>query len=306
MNTECRVTAFCGYLRDKKPLFWPAVKRNRDRNARLFSELGETLLEWAQKCLGSDYLRILADGYSSFVTDVNKSQMRYEERKRYQHSTFAEACKHVYHNEDYGPPYHWGVFVTTFAWEHHLHIYDFYLRYFLRRLPPGRQTVLDLGCGSGVWGLMLANALPEWNVTGVDISGNFVSFARRMAEVNGFSGRAAFHVGNALDFQVKEPVDGCISGFLLEHLEQPAELLNNISRNLTPGKKAFVTGALTAAEIDHITEFRRESELVLMAEAAGFRVESIFSSAPPDYPRSFHFLPRSMAMVLQKKKNEHW
>ena len=140
--------------------------------------------------------------------------------------------------------------------------------------------------------------------TGAPASSHWWSTAARL--VSPLTGRAAFHVGNALDFQVEEAIGGCISGFLLEHLEQPAELLNNISRNLTPGTKAFVTGALTAAEIDHITEFRRESELVLMAETAGFRVESIFSSAPLDYPRSFHFLPRSMAMVLQKKKNEHW
>ena len=88
-----------------------------------------------------------------------------------------------------------------------------------------------------------------------------------------------------------------VAGFLLQHALQGWCPPVPVFRRL---------GFRTAAEIDHITEFRRESELVLMAETAGFRVESIFSSAPLDYPRSFHFLPRSMAMVLQKKKNEHW
>ena len=67
-----------------------------------------------------------------------------------------------------------------------------------------------------------------------------------------------------------------------------------------------MTGALTAAESDHITEFRRESEIVVMAEEAGFRVESTFSGAPTGYPRDFRFLPRSMALVLQKKQNDNW
>ena len=303
---EQRVDKFCRYLSVHKPLYWSAVEKNKNRNPELFAKLGEDLLEWGENCLGENYIQIIADGYSGFVTDVNKSQMRYEVKKSYQYSTFAEGCENVYNNSEYGSLYHWGVFATTFAWEHHLQIFDFYQNFFLKKLNPAKGLVLDLGAGSGVWGLMLAKNLKGWRVSGVDISEKFVGYAREMADVNGFSDRATYNVGNALDFQENKPVEACICCFLLEHLETPEELLANISRNLEPGKRAFITGALTAAESDHITEFRRESELVLMAEKAGFRVESTFSGAPVDYPRSFNFLPRSMAMVLQKRHNDIW
>jgi hypothetical protein len=64
--------------------------------------------------------------------------------------------------------------------------------------------------------------------------------------------------------------------------------------------------ALTAAEVDHIFEFSRESELVAMAEKCGFRVVSMLSESPKAHPRTSYFLPRSMALVLRKRGNPIW
>ena len=98
----------------------------------------------------------------------------------------------------------------------------------------------------------------------------------------------------------------------MEHLEKPQLLLQNMASNLFPREYAFIIAALTAAEIDHIYEFRRESEVISMAEEAGFRVISMYSSAPsPRVLQAFNanshrFLPRSLALVLQKRKNDIW
>ena len=92
----------------------------------------------------------------------------------------------------------------------------------------------------------------------------------------------------------------------MEHLEKPQLLLQNMASNLETKGYAFITAALTAAEIDHISEFHRESEIVLMAEKSGFRVISMYSSAPASYPHSYRFLPRVVALILQKRKNALW
>lgn len=112
-------------------------------------------------------------------------------------------------------------------------------------------------------------------------------------------------VGDALEYRNSE-ADAGISCFLLEHLENPSALLDNLAANLKPRAYAFVTGALTAAEVDHIAEFRNESELIAMAEAAGFRVVAMTSASPAVYPNSMRFLPRAMAMVLQRRDNDIW
>ena len=292
---------------EKNKLFWPSVKRNREHNPLLFDELGSLMINWAKKYLGSEeYKDILIKGYKSFVSDVGKSQMEYEKRGAYQNKSYAEVYNSVYNNSEHMQLYHWGVYVTTFAWEHHLRIYSFFKEYFLPLLIEEKGSLLELGSGSGIWGLLFLTKLSNWNVVGVDISESSVGIANKMREVTGLSQKTVYKVDDALSFASEKKYDAAISCFLLEHIENPERLFQNISNNINPGGYAFVTGALTAAEVDHITEFKYESQIVKMAEDAGFRVIGTYSASPSPYPINYKFLPRSMALIIQKRRNEIW
>ena len=98
----------------------------------------------------------------------------------------------------------------------------------------------------------------------------------------------------------KQCAHASVCCFLIEHLEKPEKLFEVIHHLLRPGALAFLTGALTAAQIDHIYEFRRESELVRMAEASGLRVIETLSANPKRLLPKARFVPRSMALLLQK------
>ena len=295
---------FIAYFREHKKLFEKSLTDNYLAQPELFQELGSVMLGWAKNYLGDDYLKVLSDGYASFVIDVNKSQIKYERNQRYANKTYKEVYKSVYNSDAEMNLYHWGVYVTTFAWRHHLELYPFFKNFFIRRLwNTGRA--LDLGCGSGIWSLLLSTNVPAWKIKAIDISSRSVALSSSMAKVNGFS-NISIELGDALKYKESEKFDACISCFLLEHLETPGKLFENLGDNLVDGGYAFVTGALTAAEVDHIYEFSRESELVSLAENNGFRVIATFSSAPADHPRQFRFLPRSMGLVLQKRMNDLW
>jgi hypothetical protein len=127
-----------------------------------------------------------------------------------------------------------------------------------------------------------------------------------MAKSSGLENKVKFKEFDALSFRGTEKYDAAISCFLMEHLEEPQRLLKNMASNLEARGYAFITAALTAAEVDHISEFRRESEIVSMAEEVGFRVVSMYSSAPSCHPDSQKFLPRALGLVLQKRKNDIW
>ena len=297
------------FLKDfeKNKLFWPSVKKNREQNKASFDELGSLMVGWAKSYLGAgEYADTLIKGYKSFVSDVGKSQMEYEKRGAYQNKTYEEVYKTVYGNSDHMQFYHWGVYTTTFAWEHHLKIYNFFKDYFLPLLKKDGGALLELGSGSGIWGLLFLNNLPAWNVVGIDISKSSVEIANKMREVTGFSQKTFYKINDALTYKDEKKYDAAISCFLLEHIENPQQLFQNIADNINDGGYAFVTGALTAAEVDHITEFKYESQIVKMAEEAGFRVIATFSASPSPYPLNFKFLPRSMALVIQKRRNEIW
>ena len=81
---------------------------------------------------------------------------------------------------------------------------DSFLLSSLPRLNPGMR-VCDLGCGTGLLGLLLLQRQPELHVSGMDIQAAAVSLANRAAAENGLSGRADFRVGDLRQSRVLFP-----------------------------------------------------------------------------------------------------
>ncbi len=299
---------FLDYLQSEAPAFYSRVLQAAQAHPVLFGNLAEEMLGCADALLGKAAVKTLVDGYMSFVIDVNRSQMEYEKRGRYEFTSHSEASSRVYDNDQFISEYHWGVYVTTFAWEHHLRIFEFFDSYFVSKLKQDKRPLrlMDLGSGSGIWSLLSLKALPGATSTLVDISEASVALCRKLVDVVGLSERATVMHGDALTFRPSERLDAGISCFLLEHLEDPRALVSNLSEVLKDGGMAFVTTALTAAETDHIYEFRRESEVVNLVEDCGFRVLAMLSSDPGLHNPDAVFLPRSMAMVLQKRHGQIW
>ena len=142
--------------------------------------------------------------------------------------------------------------------------------------------------------------LDSARLDGFDLSAQSIQIARSLATAAAVGDRATYTQLDAMRLGERPAgtADGCICCFLIEHLEDPDRLLASIRHQLKPGAKAFVTGALTAAQVDHIYEFRRESELVEVCERNGLRVLETFSGQPRRTLPSAQFLPRSMALIV--------
>jgi len=302
------VDVFLTYLAREAPMFAKHVQETAARHPVLFNELAERMLTWARQVIGEGWCETVAQGYVKLVINAHAAQAYYERHGRYRFSSYDEVLAQTYDAPEFMADYHWGNYAIAFAWEHHLLLYDFFLRQFLAQVretsPTGR--LLDLGCGSGIWSTLALSQLEGWHSTMVDISATSVGLTRRTLTCAGVDRRSDVRQADALRFRGDAPFDAGISCFLLEHLETPQQLLDNLSAALGARRLAFVTTALTAGEISHIFEFRRESEVVALAEDAGFRVVASFSSAPRGTPASAAFLPRSMALVLQKRAGQYW
>ena len=119
-----RTRRFLDYMNAESPVFFSRVLKTAQSHPAVFGELAEEMLGWANALLGEESAKPLVNGYMSFVIDVNRAQALYEKRGRYEYSSYADASAQVYDNDEFMSEYHWGVYVTTFAWEHHLRIYS--------------------------------------------------------------------------------------------------------------------------------------------------------------------------------------
>lgn len=103
--------------------------------------------------------------------------------------------------------------------------------------PQGRyKSICDLGCAMGQYTVELAKAYPDAAITGVDLSGSELGYARRRAENHGWDWRLVR--APAEDTGLPEGSFDLVTSFILMH-ELPPHALRNIVveafRLLEPG-----------------------------------------------------------------------
>jgi SAM-dependent methyltransferase len=164
---------------------------------------------------------------------------------------------------------------------------------------PTRGTALDLGCGSGVNTLLLAEHGLE--VVGVDLSATAIEQARRRASGHPAGRRARFVAGDVTETRgIGEPFDvlldrGCYHLARGDHLDAFLDALRRHSRSGT----LLLLLAFSAAErpefpVPAVTEDELRSELGSLFEIADLRTCRL------DKPNGFTREPLFWSVLLRR------
>jgi len=290
---------FYTLLTQRHPTMSRGVEEARAISPALVDRHFDESLRWAVHSFGEDILTKIADSYAGYTMEVNRAQLDYERVGRYQVSSFAEANELVYQQSDYMKYYYWGVFAILFCWPHYVELMDFYLNRFVKRLPKGR--LIEIAPGHGAWGVLAVNSNEQITLEGWDISPTSIEMAPLMAAGANVQDRCVYKIADATKLSHDQgQFDAAVCSFMLEHLEQPGLFLADFSPALKSGALAYVSLALTAAQTDHIYEFKQESEAILMAEEAGFELLECKVARPKRLMPNARFVPRVQAMILRK------
>jgi 2-polyprenyl-6-hydroxyphenyl methylase/3-demethylubiquinone-9 3-methyltransferase len=170
---------------------------------------------------------------------------------------------------------------------------DFFRTDVLPRLDPTGDW-LDVGCGSGVFSRMLAEAGAE--VLGLDGAPGMVEAARAATKV----GNPRFEVGRVEDVGgLAGTFDGAICLSVLEYLPDPGAALAAIAGRLRPGGRLALSapnrgstvragqrllrtlaGGRGFAYLDSSRHLWSRAELAALAEAAGLKVDAVLGFDP--------------------------
>ncbi len=112
------------------------------------------------------------------------------------------------------------------------------------------HDVLDVGCGVGHWGMLLASVMPEHvRVTGIDREPRWVEQASARALAGGLQGRFSYRQGEAQPLPFPDDsFDLTTCQTLLIHLPDPAAAIAEMMRVTRPG------GLVAVAEPNNVTE----------------------------------------------------
>lgn len=165
----------------------------------------------------------------------------------------------------------------------------------LARHLPEQGTLLDIGCGHGLWSFYAARVRPQLQVWGIDPDVAKIALARHTAESHHIT-TVHFEVGLAEQFDLPAcDIASIIDVMYLIPFEQQAEIVGHTARHLRPGgrlllKEMSEQPAWKAAwnmfeetlsvKILRITYgaqffFRPEAEWVGLLEACGLTVMTI-------------------------------
>ncbi len=213
-----------------------------------------------------------------------KEQIRFQRSGRYRQSDFSEVQREVYDNralmeEMYLP----GLYLTQVFWPIHYRLGKEFRRLLLPRLKVG-GVYLEAGVGPGH---NLLEVLQTWPVSAVavDISLHSLQFAERILLAAGVEpGRVSFRrLDLAAEFNLRPQASSASLGEVLEHVENPARVLENLSDSLLPGSPVFITTVIDSSAIDHITQFTSVREIDELIEKGGFRVVERNTLSPSDF-----------------------
>ena len=125
----------------------------------------------------------------------------------------------------------------------------------LEKYVPGKENLLDIGCGSGI--LMIVGAkFGAEKVDGIDIDPAVEAVAKENLEDNGISNYSVV-IGNLVD-DINKKYDIVVSNILADTL---AELLDDIEKVLEPGALIIFSGIIKA----------RKHEILKKTEEHNFR-----------------------------------
>jgi len=114
------------------------------------------------------------------------------------------------------------------------------------RLDRAPRHILDVGCGSGVWSLAIAERCTNTRVTGLDLPAVLTAFAAR-AEVLGLGDRIELLPGDmhVVDLAINRFDLAVIANVLrLEPQEHAARLISRVAAALRPGGELVIVDAL--------------------------------------------------------------
>jgi 2-polyprenyl-3-methyl-5-hydroxy-6-metoxy-1,4-benzoquinol methylase len=187
----------------------------------------------------------------------------------YSSKSFAEVNERVYSNSRIMQYHMHGLVLAQFLWPDQYRRFSFFCDH-LPSYKPAIRRYLEIGSGHGLYLVEAAQLLDaETKFEAVDISPSSMELAQ------GISGESHCHfrLMDIFDLPDQEKYDFITMGEVLEHVENPRQLLQRLHVLLTDEGAAYITTPANAATRDHIYLFHNAQEIRDMLNSAGFVVE---------------------------------
>lgn len=217
------------------------------------------------------------EGYGRLTAEIIRLQVDFERDGVYASKTEADTWEGTYQSAKYmESTYLPGLLLSWYLWPHQSKQLDFFRKFYVKLMPPlGRTWFYDVGVGTGIYSRIALQSSHVLRGVGYDISPAALAFARRHLKAYGVDVRYQYLLADVRK-ETPHPLPFLVCVDLLEHLEDPAEMLRTL-RKMCNGT-AFIATAINAPNRDHVYLFRSAAEVIDLLHETGWKITSFQSN----------------------------
>jgi 2-polyprenyl-3-methyl-5-hydroxy-6-metoxy-1,4-benzoquinol methylase len=155
--------------------------------------------------------------------------------------------------------------------------YDLVVDLLRQNGADSNSQILEIGCGDGALTGLIYQTF-QCSLVGTEPSSDGIRFCKEMFSKHNFKGEFIEVGGYSLSFPDSR-FDFIVLADVIEHLQQPGEMLKEIKRLLKPGGRAIITTPIRSMEHPedkmHVHEFFNDELIAFCAQYFGKPIESI-------------------------------
>lgn len=245
-------------------------------------------------------MEFIVESYLFVNRMISEETLYFVKNGKYRYSSFKEVEHLVYGNPEYMGKYMTGVSISEYIWVPHMKM----IRYFSQKLSEWKGNYLEIGPGGGQYLIKAIQSGRFQKFSACDVSKTSVERSNQYLNYMGVGDFCTVVQKNFFDYSLDEKYDCVVMGEVLEHVEQPLQMMRKINELLTDNGNAFVTTVINGPTIDHIYLFENREAILTLAKEAGFDVLDYICVTPGDISLEKAIrknMAIDIAMVMKRK-----
>ena len=281
---------------EKYPLATGSLKHILSEFDSRYFEFADALLQARFRHSSEDAeLDRAVEAFVKYTHEFMVLQMKLRKTKQYLHSSFEEVNQAVYQNSLMNDYYLDGLLLSQVLWPNHYKMLV-YFEDFIQSHSFEQALEVPVGTGVYSWDLIHRSSF-KGRLDCFDISSHSIEFAKNL-----IGDTPRYEVENV--FNQDGSYDLIVCGELLEHLENPQDLLEKLLALLKKDGRVFLTTAIFAAAIDHIYLFRDATEVrEMLTQYFAIESELVLPVSLKPHQEGMRDEPINYACILKSKED---
>lgn len=208
------------------------------------------------------------DCYLRMYSDMLEERWKFKKSGTYSNTSFEEVKENVYNNTDIMSYHMNGLVLGQFLWFDQYERFNFFKEN-LTQIVSHPKKYLEIGGGHGLYMMEALQLLPaDCQFDLIDISPSSIELSKGIIH----DPKVNYVLKDIFDLHDSESIDFFTMGEVLEHLEEPSQLLKKLSLLIKNNGKGYITTPINSAMIDHIYLFKNADEIRDLFNACGLRI----------------------------------